>query len=75
MQMMKKYIALIVTSAAALCHAQAVPAGVRAPDLRQVSVQKSAPPASIAPRQLSALERAELRRQLSEYSRSTHRGS
>ena len=66
---MKQFFALIAVLAAAACHAQSPPAGQKTSDLRQVSVQKPLPAPSVAPRQLSAQERAELRRQLSQYSR------
>lgn len=75
MQTMKKYLALIATLAAAVCHAQALPTGRPPSDLRQVAVQKLVPPPSFTPRQLSAQERAELRRQLSQYSRLAGKGS
>ena len=69
MQIMKPYLALIATLAAAVCHAQVSPAGSPPPDLRQVAVQKPSPAPTVTPRQLSAQERAELRRQLYQYSR------
>jgi len=69
MQTMKQYLALIATLTAAVCHAQAAPAGRPPPDVRQVAVQKPAAVTEAAPRQLSAQERAELRRQIYQYSR------
>lgn len=72
---MKQYLALIATLAATVCYAQAPPAGHPPSDLRQVAAQKPAPAPSFTPRQLSAQERAELRRQLSQYSRLAGKGS
>ena len=72
---MKQYLALIATLAAAFCHAQASPAGQPPPNVRQVAMQKPVPAPSVTPRQLSAQERAELRRQLSQYSRVAGKGS
>jgi hypothetical protein len=40
-----------------------------------MGAQKALPPPSVTPRQLSAQERAELRRQLSQYSRVAGKGS
>jgi len=75
MQTMKQYLALLATLAAIVCHAQASPAGRPPSDLRQGAVQKPVPAPSFTPRQLSAQERAELRRQLSQYSRLAGKGS
>ena len=72
---MKQYLALIALLAAAACHAQSSPAAQTTSDLRQVSAQKPVPASTVTPRQLSAQERAELRRQLSQYSRVTGKGS
>jgi hypothetical protein len=72
---MKQYLALIAIFATAACHAQAAPAGQPSSDLRQVTMQKPVPAPSVTPRQLSAQERAELRRQLSQYSRVAGKGS
>jgi hypothetical protein len=75
---MKQFLALIAVMAAAACHAQASPPGHPPPNLRQVAgEQKPAPTPtpSFSPRQLSAQERAELRRQLSQYSRPAGKGS
>jgi hypothetical protein len=73
---MKQYFALIAALAAAACHAQSLPAGGQSTsDLRQVGAQKPLPAHSATPRQLSDQERAELRRQLSQYSRVTGKGS
>jgi hypothetical protein len=44
-------------------------------DLRQVAVQQPSPGPNVKPRQLSAQERAELRRQLYQYSRMAGKGS
>jgi hypothetical protein len=65
---MKKYLALIAAVGMPVCHA-ASPAGERASDLRQVTAQRPAAPPSSTPRRLSDNERAELRRQLSQYGR------
>ncbi len=65
---MNKYLALLAALGAAMFHAQAAPSGQRASELRQVTARKSAA-GSFTPRTLSAAERAELRRQLSQYSR------
>ncbi len=67
---MKRYLGLLAALGAAVCHAQADPAGQRA-SLRQLAAQRSAAGSSFTPRTLSAEERAELRRQLSQYSRLT----
>jgi hypothetical protein len=76
MQTMKQYLALIATLAAAVCHAQVSPAGSPPSDLRRVAVQKPSSPAPhVTPRQLSAQERAELRRQIYQYSRLAGKGS
>lgn len=76
MQTMKQNLALLAAAlGAAVCHAQALPAGQPTSNLRQVAVQKPVPASSFTPRQLSAQERAELRRQLSEYSRGLGKGS
>jgi hypothetical protein len=72
---MKQYLALIAILAAAACHAQSSPVGQQLPDLKQMGAQKALPPPSVTPRQLSAQERAELRRQLSQYSRVAGKGS
>jgi hypothetical protein len=72
---MKQYLALIAILAAAACHAQSPPASQSNSDIRQVSAQKPLPAPSVAPRQLSAQERAELRRQLYQYSRVAGKGS
>jgi hypothetical protein len=78
MQTMKQFLALIAAMAATACQAQASLAGHPPPNVRQVAMeQKPAPtPApSFTPRRLSAQERAELRRQLSQYSRPAGKGS
>jgi hypothetical protein len=75
MRTMKKYLALIASLAAVVCHAQVSPAGQPPSDLRQVTLQKPMPPSSFTPRQLSVQERAELRRQLSQYGRMAGKGS
>lgn len=66
---MKQYLALLAALATSVCHAQAAPSGQRASELRQVTAQKPAALSSFTPRTLSPQERAELRRQLSQYSR------
>jgi hypothetical protein len=70
---MKQYLALIAVLAAAACHAQS--SGQPPPGLRQVGAQKPLSGPSATPRQLSAEERAELRRQLYQYSRVAGKGS
>jgi hypothetical protein len=76
MEIMKNSLALLAAAfGVAVCHAQALTAGQPASNLRQVAVQKSLPAPSSMPRQLSAEERAELRRQLSQYSRVAGKGS
>ena len=72
---MKQYLAPIAILAAAACHAQSPPASLPNSDVRQVSVQKPLSASSVAPRQLSDQERAELRRQLYQYSRVAGKGS
>jgi hypothetical protein len=72
---MKQFLALIATLAVAVCHAQVASAGSPPSDLRQVGMQKVAPAPSATPRQLSPQERAELRRQLYQYSRLAGKGS
>ena len=72
---MKQYLALIAISAASACHAQALPAGQAPSNLRQVNVQKPQAAPAVMPRQLSAQERAELRRQLYQFSRTAGKGS
>jgi hypothetical protein len=69
---MKQHLALITIVAAAACHAQMSLAGQPAAALAAVSGQKPAPAA--APHQLSAEQRAELRRQLSQFSRVAGKG-
>jgi hypothetical protein len=75
MQTMKQYLALIATLATAVCPAQVSPAGSPPSGLQQVAVQKPSPPPDATPRQLSAQQRAELRRQLYQYSRLAGKGS
>lgn len=83
MQIMKQFLALLAAAlGAAVCHAQALPAGQAASSpqdvavqKRGVTVQKPVPAPSSTPHKLSAQERAELRRQLSEYSRVAGKGS
>lgn len=75
MQTMKHFLALTASMAAVVCHAQVAPAGSPPPDLRQVGMQKASPAPPVTPRQLSAQERAELRRQLYQYSRLAGKGS
>jgi len=70
-----KYLALIASVCALACQAQGSPAGQPTSDLRQITLQKPVPPPSSTPRQLSIQERAELRRQLSQYSRVARKGS
>ncbi|HXE46917.1 MAG TPA: hypothetical protein VN663_01015 [Ramlibacter sp.] len=72
---MKQYLAPIAILAAAACHAQSQSASQSSSDIRQVSAQKSLPAPAVAPRQLSDQERAELRRQLYQYSRVAGKGS
>jgi hypothetical protein len=73
---MKNSLALLAAAVGvAVCHAQALNAGQSDSGSRQVAVQKPVPAPSLAPRQLSAEERAELRRQLSQYSRVAGKGS
>jgi hypothetical protein len=75
MQTMKQYLALTATLGTAVCLAQVSPAGSPPLDLRQVAVQQPSPAPDVKPRQLSAQERAELRRQLYQYSRMAGKGS
>jgi hypothetical protein len=70
---MKQYLAPIAILAAA-CHAQSPPAGQSSSD-RQASAQKPLSAPTVSPRQLSDQERAELRRQLYQYSRVAGKGS
>jgi len=76
---MQKYLALIALPAAALCHAQASPPTAPVPaaeGFQQVAVQKPEPVSTTVPaRQLSPEQKAELRRQLSEYRRLPGKGS
>ncbi|HXD40782.1 MAG TPA: hypothetical protein VN649_09475 [Ramlibacter sp.] len=72
---MKQFLALIATVAAAACHAESTPAGPMTSGLRQGTAEKPPPSTSAVPRQLSAQERAELRRQLYQYSRVAGKGS
>lgn len=76
MRIMKQYLAFTAAiAAAAVCHAQPPAGGQQASNVRQVAVQKPTPAPSFTPYQLSAEERAELRRQLSQYSRMAGKGS
>jgi hypothetical protein len=72
---MKQYLALIAFLAAAACHAQSAPAGQPSSETKKMGAQMALPLPSVPPRQLSAQERAELRRQLSQYSRVAGKGS
>jgi hypothetical protein len=73
---MKQFLALLLVLAAAVSHAQSsTPAQPRSELLRQVAMQKAAPAGAFTPRQLSAEQLAELRRQLSQYSRVAGKGS
>jgi hypothetical protein len=73
---MKMYLPLIASLAAAVCHAQTSPSGHPTSGVRQVSVQQQPAPApAVTSRQLSVQERAELRRQLSDFSRRAGKGS
>lgn len=66
---MKQYLALMAAMATAVCHAPAAPSDRRSPELRQVIARKPAAGTTFTPRTLSPGERAELRRQLSQYGR------
>jgi hypothetical protein len=72
---MKQYLALIAVLAAAACHAQSSPADEPTSAPKQVIAPQPLPAPSVTQRQLSAQERAELRRQLSQYSRVAGKGS
>ena len=76
MNIMKNFLALLAAAVGvAVGFAQALNAGQPDSSLRQVAAQKPVPAPSFAPRQLSVEERAELRRQLSQYSRVAGKGS
>jgi hypothetical protein len=73
---MKQFLAPIaILAAAAACQAQSPPAGQSSSDIRPVNAQKPLPAPTVAPRQLSDQQRAELRRQLYQYSRVAGKGS
>ncbi|MDB5872428.1 MAG: hypothetical protein JWQ07_1870 [Ramlibacter sp.] len=66
MQTMNKYLAPMAMAAVTVWH----PAAFAAPeDIRPVAAQKTPQPGAVKQRQLSAEERAELRRQLSQQTR------
>lgn len=70
---MKPYLALIALFAAAAVHAQSsLPAAQQVSDARAATAAASG---KTAPRQLSAEQRAELRRQLYQYNRLHGKGS
>jgi hypothetical protein len=73
---MKTLLAFVAGMAAIVSNAQPLaPANPAAPSLQSASAQKTVLPSSVPSRQLSAEERAQLRRQLSDYSRVAGKGS